>query len=103
MENLLVTVVTVLVAGSLIVLTVQRDARSRAQRRTAPVLGPDGASAGSGALGELVEVFQPSRENVTAERERQRLDIAQRPAEGEPFGHVDLDAGTARIEAPRAR
>lgn len=99
----MVTVVTVLVAGSLIVFTVQRDARSRTRRRTAPVLSPDGSSAGSGALGELVEVFQPSRENVTAERERQRLDIVQRPAEGEPFGHVDLDAGTAHIEAARGK
>ena len=95
MENLLVTVVTVLVISSLVVLAVQHDVRGRARRRAEPAFSPVASSSGSGMLGELVEVFQPSREHVTAEVERQRLDMAQRPVEGDPFDDVDLDAGTA--------
>ncbi|MCB7137930.1 DUF6191 domain-containing protein [Cellulosimicrobium marinum] len=51
-----------------------------------------GESAGSGMFGEIVEIFQPSRTHVTEEKERQRLDVVQRPAEGRPFD-VDLDTG----------
>jgi hypothetical protein len=51
-----------------------------------------GESAGVSALGDLIEVFQPSRVHVTEELERRRLDIVQRPAEGEPF-EIDLDSG----------
>ena len=51
-----------------------------------------GESASSGMFGEIVEIFQPSRTHLTEEKERQRLDIVQRPAEGRPFD-VDLDGG----------
>ncbi|MCK9792996.1 DUF6191 domain-containing protein [Isoptericola sp. 4D.3] len=43
-------------------------------------------------------MFQPSRAHLTAEKERQRLDIVQTPAEGAPFG-VDLEAGIAYLDA----
>jgi hypothetical protein len=57
----------------------------------------DGAdSPASGMLGELIDVFQPSRSNLTREREWQRTAIVQRPSEGPPFD-VDLDAGVVRI------
>jgi len=55
-----------------------------------------GSGGGSGALGELIEVFQPSRSSTVAETERRRLDIVQRGVEGPPFG-VDLDAGVAYV------
>ena len=57
---------------------------------------------GAGMLGELVDVFQPSRTHVTQERERQRTAIAQRPSEAPPFD-VDLEAGVVRITRPPAR
>lgn len=56
---------------------------------------------GAGMLGELVDVFQPSRTHLTQERERQRTAVAQRPSEAPPFD-VDLDAGVVRITRPPA-
>jgi len=57
----------------------------------------DGAdSPASGMLGELIDVFQPSRSNLTREREWQRTAIVQRPSEAPPFD-VDLEAGVVRI------
>ncbi|MCL1801246.1 MAG: hypothetical protein FWG25_07805 [Promicromonosporaceae bacterium] len=50
------------------------------QGRTRP------AASGAG-LGDLIEIFQPSREHVVAEMERSRRDIAPTPAtddDGEP-------------------
>lgn len=55
-----------------------------------------GESASSGMFGEIVEIFQPSRTHLTEEKERQRLDIVQRPAEGRPFD-VDLDDGVVYV------
>lgn len=56
-------------------------------------------SAGAGALGGLADVFQPGHTHLTQERERERMAIVQRPAEGRPFD-VDLDAGVVRITPP---
>jgi hypothetical protein len=53
-------------------------------------------SAGGGALGELVDVFQPSRTHATQELERRRHD-RQDAGDGAP--PVDLEAGTARLDA----
>jgi hypothetical protein len=61
-----------------------------------------GESASSGMFGEIVEIFQPSRTHLTEEKERQRLDIVQRPAEGRPFD-VDLDGGVFYVPADPAR
>ncbi|NMR21503.1 DUF6191 domain-containing protein [Cellulomonas fimi] len=60
---------------------------------------PAGSTGGSGALGELIEVFQPSHQHVTAERERRRGEI-RRTGTGAPPHGVDLDAGIAYLEAP---
>ncbi len=87
----------VLVTLVVVVLLVERLANARR-----PEPGDGGDSAGSGMFGELVEIFQPSRVHLTQERERQRLDIAQTPAEGAPFG-VGLDAGVAYLPAPATR
>jgi hypothetical protein len=54
----------------------------------------------SGALGELVDVFQPSRTHVTDEQERQRHD---RQDAGDAAPPVDLDAGTAHVDAAPRR
>lgn len=54
---------------------------------------------GGGPLGDVFELFQPSRQHLIAERDRQRLTIAQRETD-EPQPDVDLDAGTARISTP---
>lgn len=67
--------------------------RGPRRRRARPTTGGDGAA--SGALGELVEVFQPSRTHVTEERERRRHD---RQHAGDAAPPVDLDAGTAWVD-----
>ena len=91
------SLVGVLVALAVVVLLVvgvvrfASGAEARARRAA-----EHGESAGSGMFGELVEIFQPSRTHVTAEKERVRLDVVQRPAEGLPFG-VDLDSGVAYL------
>ncbi len=59
-------------------------------------------SAGSGALGELIDVFQPGHRTLVAEQERQRLDIHQTPGEAPPFA-IDLDAGVAVVDKPLPR
>ncbi len=59
-------------------------------------------SASSGMFGEIVEIFQPSRTHLTEEKERQRLDIVQRPAEGRPFD-VDLDGGVFYVPREQSR
>ncbi|CAL8973595.1 hypothetical protein CELL_01566 [Cellulomonas sp. T2.31MG-18] len=60
--------------------------RRRPRPRPATREGPGVAS---GLLGDLVEVFQPSRHHVTDEQDRHALDIRQAPVEGPP----DLDSG----------
>ncbi|GAB2475253.1 hypothetical protein GCM10007967_33580 [Xylanimonas ulmi] len=59
-------------------------------------LGAGGGGA-AGAFGQLIDPFQPSQQHLTAERERQRLDIVQHPATGGPNGEIDLDSGVAII------
>ena len=53
-----------------------------------------GSDIASGMLGEMIEIFQPSRTTLTEERERVRHDRLQTGAAAPPFG-VDLEAGTA--------
>ena len=59
-----------------------------------------GAAAGSGMVGELIDVFQPSRTHTTAEQDRVRHD---RQDAGDAAPPVDLDAGTARVDAEPQR
>ena len=60
----------------------------------------EGSGVASGLLGDLVEVFQPSRHHVTDERDRQALDIRRTPSDGPP----DLDSGVILLQphAPAA-
>ncbi len=57
--------------------------------------GRRGTGTGSGPLGDLIEVFQPSRRHVVEEQERRRDDV-QVPGSGAP-PLVDLDAGTVLL------
>ncbi|MGW8567958.1 DUF6191 domain-containing protein [Isoptericola sp. NPDC055881] len=67
-------------------------------RRTKPHPGHGGAT---GALGELIDVFQPSRTHTQEELEYKRLEIRQAPGT-EPGVSLDLDAGRAvvRLDPP---
>lgn len=65
------------------------------RRRPRPRPAPrEGSGVASGLLGDLVEVFQPSRHHVTDEQDRHALDIRQAPVEGPP----DLDAGVVVLQ-----
>lgn len=69
------------------------------RRRPRPRPAPrEGSGVASGLLGDLVEVFQPSRHHVTDEQDRQALDIRQAPVEGPP----DLDSGVVVLPADPA-
>ena len=59
----------------------------------------EGSGVASGLLGDLVEVFQPSRHHVTDEQDRHALDIRQAPVEGPP----DLDSGVVVLPAAPAK
>lgn len=64
--------------------------RSRPRKRH-----PTGGVGGAGAFGALVDVFQPNREYLTAEQDRQQLDIRQT---GDAAGRLDLDSGVVRLD-----
>lgn len=51
---------------------------------------------GGGLFADVFLVFQPSRQHIVEEQDRQRLTIAQRESGEAPVG-IDLDAGTAVI------
>jgi len=87
------------VIATLVVVVLFVERLANARRPASREGDENGESVGSGMFGELVEIFQPSRAHLTAEKERQRLDIVQTPAEGAPFG-VDLEAGVAYLPAP---
>ncbi|WP_158375774.1 DUF6191 domain-containing protein [Cellulosimicrobium cellulans] len=70
-------------------------ARGRSRRRDT-----GGAAAGGGMVAELIDVFQPSRTHTTEEQERQRHD---RHDVGDGAPPVDLDAGTAHVDAEPRR
>jgi hypothetical protein len=55
-----------------------------------------GTTGGVG-LGDLIEVFQPTRHHLVAEAERQKRDIVQRPSTDKPFGPIDLASGKVTI------
>jgi len=85
----IVAVVLVLVAIDRMVARGWFDRRRPRERRTT------GGVAGSGAFGALVDVFQPNHEYLTAEQDRQQLDIKQT---GDAAGRLDLDSGVVRLD-----
>ncbi|NUU16159.1 hypothetical protein HP550_02695 [Cellulomonas humilata] len=90
-----------LVAGgivALVLLLVAVDrmvARGWFDRRRPHERRNGGSMAASGALGDLIDVFQPNRVHLTAEQERQKLDIMQT---GDAAGRLDLDSGVVRLD-----
>lgn len=88
--------VVVLVVVAVVAIERMVSGRSR-ERRLGDGRGA-GETAGAGAFGELVDVFQPSRVHLTEEKERQRLDIAQAPSTAPPID-VDLESGVVVFSA----
>ena len=84
-----VTLVLMLVAVDRMMARGWFDRRRPRERR------PTGAVGGAGAFGALVDVFQPNREYLTAEQDRQQLDIKQT---GDAAGRLDLDSGVVRLD-----
>jgi hypothetical protein len=76
---------------------VARGVFDRRRARSRP--NPSGGG-GASALGELVDVFQPSRTHVTEEQERRRHD---RQDAGDAAPPIDLDAGTVQLDADPGR
>jgi hypothetical protein len=97
-----VAVVAVVAGVALLVLVDRLVARGLLDRRRPrrPRDASGGGSAGGGLVGDLIDVFQPSRTHTTDELERRRHD-RQDAGDGAP--PVDLDAGTARVDAAPAR
>ena len=56
-----------------------------------------GTTGGAGLVGDLIDVFQPTRTHTVAEAERQRLDIVQAPSPDTGDGPVDLESGVIVI------
>jgi hypothetical protein len=81
--------------GVVLVAVDRMVARGWFDRRRPRERRPTGAVGGGGAFGALVDVFQPNREYLTAEQDRQQLDIRQT---GDAAGRLDLDSGVARLE-----
>ena len=94
-------VVGVAVVGGLLVVADRLVASGRLDRfldRPRAVRTDVGSAAG-GLFDSLGDLFQPNREHLTAEKERQRLDIHYAGDDAPPF---DLDSGTVVLR-PRAR
>ena len=62
-----------------------------------PRVEREAASSIGGLFDALGDVFQPNREILTAEKERQRLDIHYAGDDAPPF---DLDSGTVVLPSP---
>ena len=60
-------------------------------RRRAP-----GGLPGGGVVGDLIEIFTPSRRHVVEQRDRDRLGVHAQESEGGSLG-VDLDRRTVRL------
>lgn len=90
-----------LIAGGVVTLAIllvavdRMTARGWFDRRRPRERRPSGGVGGAGAFGALVDVFQPNREYLTAEQDRQQLDIKQT---GDAAGRLDLDSGVVRLD-----
>jgi hypothetical protein len=90
-----------LVTGAIVALVLALVAMDRMvsrgwfDRRRPRERRPSEHAAASGILGDLIDVFQPNRVHLTAEQERQKLDIQQT---GDAAGRIDLDSGVVRLD-----
>ncbi|PJJ73804.1 hypothetical protein CLV28_1285 [Sediminihabitans luteus] len=82
----------------LVALAIDRLSRGRVLTRPHDEGSGSGAS---GALGELVAIFHPSATTLVEEKERRRLDIAQRPDSDPGQGEIDLDSGVVVLGVER--
>jgi hypothetical protein len=51
-------------------------------------------------LDGFIEIFNPGHKHLREERDRKRIEAQIPKSAGKPFG-IDLDAGVARIPAPK--
>ncbi|WP_456824181.1 DUF6191 domain-containing protein [Cellulomonas sp. P5_E12] len=87
--------VAVVALAVLLVAIDRMTARGWFDRRRHRERRPAESAAASGMLGDLIDVFQPNRVHLTAEQERQKLDILQT---GDSAGRLDLDSGVVRLD-----
>ena len=87
--------VAVVALAVLLVAIDRMTARGWFDRRHPRVRRPAEGASASGMLGDLIDVFQPNRVHLTAEQERQKLDILQT---GDSAGRLDLDSGVVRLD-----
>jgi hypothetical protein len=52
---------------------------------------------GTGALGELIDLFQPGHRTLVDEQERKRREIVQSPSADPGHGAIDLESGVVVI------
>ena len=75
------------------------DRRRRAGERERR---PGGTPLG-GAMGAILDVYDPSHRHVTEEQQRQKSMTVQKQGEGPPLVDVDLEAGVAQVLPRPAR
>ncbi len=91
-------VVLALLAVAMVLVVVDRltaagvfDRRGDRPRERRP-----GGGGGAGALGAVLDFYDPSHRHLTEEQQREKSTTVQVPGEAPPL--IDLDAGTAVIE-----
>lgn len=89
-----VAVVVVLVVVDRLTAAGVFDRRGDRPRERRP-----GGGGGAGALGAVLDFYDPSHRHLTEEQQRERSTTVQVPGEAPPL--IDLDAGTAVIERDR--
>lgn len=96
-------VVVVVLAVVVVLVVVDRltaagvfDRRADRPRERRP-----GGGGGAGALGALLDFYDPSHRHLTEEQQREKSTTVQVPGEAPPL--IDLDAGTAVIESSGER
>ena len=86
-----VAVVVVLVVVDRLTAAGVFDRRGDRPRERRP-----GGGGGAGALGTMLDFYDPSHRHLTEEQQREKSTTVQVPGEAPPL--IDLDAGTAVIE-----
>ncbi len=86
-----VAVVVVLVVVDRLTAAGMFDRRGDRPRERRP-----GGGGGAGALGTMLDFYDPSHRHLTEEQQREKSTTVQVPGEAPPL--IDLDAGTAVIE-----
>ncbi len=97
MEGWLPVVVAVLAVAAVLVVVDRLTAAGVFDRRgDRPRERRPGGGGGAGALGTVLDFYDPSHRHLTEEQQREKSTTLQVPGEAPPL--IDLDAGTAVIE-----